>query len=81
MKPLNFSSDNIANQFKYLKRNLKDLGIWHNLEYKVKQTLKFTIQNLLFEEFALYIQAGRYQRTDEKIIALEQKLKNTRFSL
>jgi putative transposase len=64
MKPLNFSSDNIANQFKYLKRNLKDLGIWQDLEYKVKQTVKFTIQNLLFEEFALYMQARRYQRTD-----------------
>ena len=63
MKPLNFSSDNLANQWKYLKRNLKELGIWQDLEFKVKQTIKSTIQNILFEEFALYMQAGHYQRT------------------
>ena len=63
MKPLNFSSDNLANQWKYLKRNLQELGIWQDLEFKVKQTIKSTIQNVLFEEFALYMQASPYQRT------------------
>ena len=63
MKPLNFSSDNLANQWKYLKRNLQELGIWQDLEFKVKQTIKSTIQNVLLEEFALYMQASPYQRT------------------
>ena len=66
MRPLNFSTDNIANQWKYLKRNLKDLGIWQELEYKVKQTIKFTIQNILFEEFSLYMKAPRYKRTKQR---------------
>jgi len=63
MRPLNFSQDNIAHQWKYLKRNLQDLGIWQEMEYKVKQTIKSTIQNVLFEEFALYMQAAPYKRT------------------
>jgi transposase-like protein len=66
MKPLNFSTDNLANQWKYLKRNLQDLGIWQEMEYKVKQTIKFTIQNILFEEFLLYIKASYYQRTKSR---------------
>ena len=66
MKPLNFSTDNLANQWKYVKRNFQDLGIWQELEYKVKQTIKFTIQNILFEEFALYMKASRYQRTKSR---------------
>ena len=64
MKPLNFSMDNLANQWKYLKRNLQDLGIWQDLEFKARQLIKFNIETVLLEEFALYMQAGCYQRTN-----------------
>ena len=64
MKPLNFSPDNIANQWKYLKRNLQDLGIWQDIERKVKNTIRFSIKTMLWEEFASYIGAGKYKRTE-----------------
>ena len=66
MRPLNFSTDDLSYQWKYLKRNLQELGIWHDLEYKVKQAIKFTIQNILFEESSFYLKASYYQRTKSR---------------
>ena len=52
-RPVNFSEDNLAVQWQYVKRNLKDMGIWSDIEQKVKDTVKLSLQTIIWEEFDL----------------------------
>ena len=62
-RPVNFSEDNLAVQWQYVKRNLKDMGIWSDIEQRVKDTVKLSLQTIIWEEFDLKLYAKKYQRT------------------
>jgi putative transposase len=66
MKPLDFSGDNLPNQWRYVNTNLKRMGIWQDIEVKIRDTLKFSIQTVFEEEFAMQIGAGLYQRNNTR---------------
>ncbi len=63
MKPLDFTEDTLSNQWKYVNTNLRRMGIWNDIEVKVRDTLRFSIQSVLEDEFAMQIGAGLYQRS------------------
>lgn len=61
-RPINFSKNNLAVQWKYVKRNFKDMGIWSDIEQKVKETVKDSIEVAIREEFDMAIASKWYQR-------------------
>jgi transposase-like protein len=63
MRSINFSQDSLALQWQYVNRNLKDLGIWQDLEVRVKRTVKRIIQRSVEEDFLRRIGARRYERS------------------
>ncbi len=58
MKPLDFSKDNLPNQWRYVNTNLKRVGIWQDIEVQIRDTLRFSIQAVFEEEFAMQIGAA-----------------------
>lgn len=62
MKELNFYEDNLAERWKYCKRNLKFLGVWGEIEYKVREAVRETIQTTVLTEFSQAIGRERYER-------------------
>ena len=65
-RPINFSKDNLAVQWQYVKRNLKEMGIWPDIQQKVKETVKLSLQTIIREEFDLKLYAKKYQRVKER---------------
>jgi len=65
-RPINFSKDNLAVQWQYVKRNLKEMGIWPDIQEKVKETVKLSLQTIIWEEFDLKLYAKKYQRVKER---------------
>jgi len=61
-RPINFSEDNLAVQWQYVKRNLKALGVWQEIEKRVKNTIKDTIETIVWEEYDIVLARKRYQR-------------------
>ena len=61
-RPVNFSKDNLAVQWQYVKRNLKELGVWQEVEKRVKNTIKGTIETMVWEEYDIALGRKRYQR-------------------
>jgi putative transposase len=66
-RPINFSEDNLAVQWQYVKRNLKEMGIWSDIKQKVKEIVKLTLQTIIWEEFDIKLYAKKYQRRKERI--------------
>jgi len=69
MRSVDFSQDNIACQYKYLKRNLRELGILaklDNFEQKAHRAIQNLIQETIYEEFDIQIGAERYERTETR---------------
>jgi putative transposase len=66
MKPMDFTEDTLPNQWKYVNTNLKRMGIWQDIETKVRDTLRFSIQTVFEDEFAMQIGAGLYQRSKKR---------------
>ncbi len=62
MRELNFDEDNLAERWKYCKRNLKFLGVWQDIEYKVRETVEGTIQTIVLDEFKQEIGRKKYER-------------------
>lgn len=62
MRELNFDESNLAERWKYCKRNLKFLGVWEGIEYKVRETVRGTIQTIVLEEFSKEIGRKKYGR-------------------
>ena len=54
-RPVNFSKDNLAVQWQYVKRNLKELGVWQEVEKRVKNTIKGTIETMVWEEYDIVL--------------------------
>jgi len=70
MRSVNFSSDNVAVQWQYVKRNLRELGILDNFddfEAKAHKAIQELIQDSIHEEFTLQIGADRYERSDSRV--------------
>jgi len=66
-KVIDFSRDNVSNGWKYVKRNLSDMGIGVNLdrfESEAHKAIRDILQKGIDEEAAAVIGAGRYERTD-----------------
>lgn len=73
MRSVNFSQDNLAIQWQYVKRNLRELGItanFENFEQKAHRAVEKLMQDGIYEEFKLQIGADRYEhapsRQDER---------------
>jgi putative transposase len=64
MKELNFDMENVPERMKHLKRNLKFLGVWQEVEYRVRESVKGTIQIRVNEEFAKGIGRSKYERIE-----------------
>jgi len=84
MRSLNFSDDNLAVQWQYVKRNLGELGVlyqFEDFEFQARGIIKKLIQDCVNEEFALQIRAQRYEhapnRLDERQGGYERNLTTT----
>ena len=70
MRSINFSTDNLAVQWKYVKRNLGELGLLYqfdDFESQARSSIKRLIQDCVNEEFALQIRAQRYERSSDRL--------------
>lgn len=66
-KALDLSSDNVSIRWKYVKRNLLDMGIGVKLdkfEEEAHRVIKNMIQRGIDEEFNSAIKAKRYERSE-----------------
>jgi len=70
MRSLDFSQDNVAVQWQYVKRNLGHLGVLYtfdDFEFQARGIVQRMIQDCVNEEFTLQMRAGRYERTPERL--------------
>lgn len=70
MRSINFSQDNISVQYKYLKRNLQELGIvnpFDDFEAKAHRAIQELIQRSIYNDFKCQIGADRYERVDTRV--------------
>jgi putative transposase len=65
-RPVNFSKDNLAVQWQYVNRNLRELGLWQEVEKRVKQAIKGTIETVVWEEYNTALGRKRYQRLKDR---------------
>jgi len=84
MRSVNFSDDNLAVQWQYVKRNLGELGVLYqfdDFEFQARGIIQRLIQDCVNEEFALQIRAQRYEhapnRLDERQGGYERNLTTT----
>ncbi|MDO8602264.1 MAG: IS256 family transposase [Candidatus Omnitrophota bacterium] len=84
MRSVNFSNDNLAVQWQYVKRNLGEFGIsyqFNDFELQAHDVIQKLIQSCVNEEFALQVKAGRYEhapnRLDERQGTYERNLTTT----
>ncbi len=69
MRSVNFSQDNVAVQWQYVKRNLRELGLLENFgdfEQRAHKAIQALIQNSIYEEFKLQIGADKYERVNTR---------------
>ena len=69
MRDLDLSQDNLAEQWKYVKRNFRDMGIitQDSLETDIRLIIQGILQRNIDKEFQDTIKAGLYQRTDARV--------------
>ena len=84
MRSVNFSNDNLAVQWQYVKRNLGEFGIsyqFDDFELQAQGIIQKLIQGCVNEEFALQVRAERYEhaphRLDERQGTYERNLTTT----
>ena len=84
MRSVNFSDDNLAVQWQYVKRNLGELGVLYqfdDFEFQARGVIQRLIQDCVNEEFALQIRAQKYEhapnRLDERQGGYERNLTTT----
>ena len=80
MRSINFSQENLAVQWQYVKRNFQELGIMGNFndfETRAHKTIEKLIQDDIYEEFSEQIGADRYEHASSRID--ERKGEYTRF--
>ena len=64
-RPVDFSRNNLSVQWQYVNRNLKELGLWKEVEKRVKKTIKGTIESMIWEEYDLVLARKKNQRLKE----------------
>jgi len=70
MRDVNLSQENLAVQWQYVKRNLKELGVAGNFddfERRAHQSVQNLIQGDIYEEFAEQIGAKRYEHAPLRV--------------
>jgi len=70
MRSVNFSNDNLAVQWQYVKRNLGQLGViyqFDDFESQVHKIIQNLMQSCINEEFTLQIGAKRYEHAPERL--------------
>jgi len=70
MRDINLSQDNLAVQWQYVNRNLRELGVLGNsdsFEQKAHKAIQSLIQDSIYEEFKLQIGADRYEHADSRV--------------
>ena len=65
MRAVDFSKDNLSVQWQYVNRNLKELGLWQEVEKRVKKTIKGTIETMVWEEYDMVLARKKNQRLKE----------------
>lgn len=69
MRDINLSQENLAVQWQYVKRNLRELGVTANFddfEQRTQRKLNQIIQDDIDKEFIEQIGAGKYERADTR---------------
>jgi len=69
MRDINLSQENVAIQWQYVKRNLKELGVTGNFddfEQRTQRKLQKMIQDDVDREFVEQIGANKYEHTDTR---------------
>jgi len=71
MRSMNFSSNNLAVQWQYVKRNLREMGILNqsevdDIEVKARLVVEGFFQYSINGEFREQIQAEEYERSEER---------------
>ena len=61
-RSINFSKDNLAVQWQYVNRNLRELRLWQEVEKRVKNTIKGTIETMIWEEYDIVLGRKKHQR-------------------
>lgn len=80
MRDVNLSQENLAVQWQYVKRNLRELGVIANFddfERKAHRAIEDLIQKGIYEEFTEQIGAARYEHAPDR--RDERKGQYTRF--
>jgi len=70
MRSVNFSSDNLAVQWQYVKRNLGELGLCYEFEdfqLQAHRIIQSLMQSCVNEEFTLQIRASRYEHAPSRL--------------
>lgn len=69
-RPVNFSKDNVAIQWKYVKRNFRDMGILteylEGFQMRAHKAVEELIQGDIYQEFTEQIKAAKYERNGER---------------
>jgi transposase-like protein len=68
MRDINLSDENLAVQWQYVKRNLKDIGIitQNSLEQDIRHIIQNILQRSIDKEFEQKLGAELYERTDTR---------------
>ena len=71
MRSINFSKDNVAVQWQYVKRNLGEMGILNqaeasSIEAQAKAVVDNFFQRSIFEEFREQLKADWYERAEQR---------------
>ena len=70
MRSLDFSKDNLAVQWQYVKRNLGELGVsyqFDDFESQARRSIQELIQSCVNEEFALQVRAEWYEHAPRRL--------------
>src|SRR3989338_2569101 len=70
MRSVNFSPDNVAVQWQYVKRNLSNMGLvyaFDDFELQAHKVIQGLMQSSIYEEFALQIGAKRYEHAPSRL--------------
>ena len=70
MRSVNFSDDNLAVQWQYVKRNLGELGVLYqfdDFESQAHRNIQELMQSCVKEEFALQVRAERYEHAPNRL--------------
>ncbi len=69
-RAIDFSKDNVAVNWKYVKRNFRDMGILTEyvdvFERRARAAVRDLIQSDVYEEFEEQVGAGRYERSSKR---------------